>query len=705
MGKRLTEIEKKYKRLISLENLTLAWDRINASTNNLSYKNFYRTLFWYYDYDLEANLTLLSKRLENKSYKPSKSFKIYKPKESGLQRPFTFLDIDDLIVYQAIANIVIPAFSKKRRSLENRYVFSNIFNNEPESNIFLFENWKKGYRNYKRKISANYLSGFTFTAHFDLAAYYDTIDQNSLLSNIFQDTHNIIGSLLFSCLQEWNNKTESDSRKISHGIPQGPLSSSIFGELFLLSIDEFLVKNNINYSRYVDDIVIQGKSIEEVQRAIILLDIKCKEKGLVPQSSKFRIYEATSVEDAIGKNPSLSTVEKQDIFSDEKKVLEIFNKSFEKDTFDSSLIRYVLKVFKDSDILIDKIFEEFSNHYEFVEEFCLYLANVLNSSTSSKILLFITSYINRIIPYDYVESEIWILLSKLSPYENIKQFAKIAIMKLQKQPSDILKEGIYTYLSKLNDNRYIGFLSHEDNKLVLAFQIKNVTNQITNNSNFPELLKHYSNRKSDTIKALMARHLYFMFQYNELSIIQYKKFLKLLPQLNNQTFETINYYLREDFAINSDINWKTILGSSFEHATTIFYHAHLAGKRHKSEWLNAIDSFNDLLIRAFITNIKIWNASLKTPPLIVKDKKGKDKAELYGSLVDKGKPLATAFPLLITNASDIHSRRCKNPLSHAMDEKTFIFTSFVTRSEYYEYLAKEKIVLSEIIKIINSYIC
>ncbi len=704
MVKKLSEIKKKYQKLISVENLTLAWDRINASTNNLSYKNYYRTIFWYYEYDLETNLSTLSKKLANNSYKPSKGLKIYKPKESGLQRPFTLLEIEDLIVYQAIANIVIPALAKKRQKLENNFVFSNIFNSDVEDNIFLFKNWKSGYKNYKRKISANYLSGLTFTAHFDLAAYYDTIDQNSLLSDIFKDTQNEIGNLLFECLQEWNNKTESDSKKISHGIPQGPLSSSIFGELFLLSIDDYLVDNNISYSRYVDDIVIQGRTIDEVQRAVILLDIKCKEKGLVPQSSKFKIYEATSVEEAIGKNPSLSTEEKKDIFTDEKKVLELFLFSFEKDTYDSSVIRYILKVFKDSDILFDKVFEEFSKHYEFAEEFCIYLNRLINKQTSSKLLLFVISFLNRTIPYDFVESEIWILLSNLSEYENIKTFARLAITRLQNQPSDIIRYGIYTYLSKLDDNRFIGFLSHENSKILLSLQIQNISTSITNNILFTDLLRFYSKRNSTTLKTLISRHLYFMFQYSEISDKDYNKFIALLPKLNEKELETINYYIGNDFGIDSNIDWKSFFGKSFEHASTIFYHAHLAGKRHKSEWLNAIDSFNDLLIRTFISNLNSWNPSQKTPPLIIKDKKKNDKAQDYGCLIDKGTPLAKTYPLLINNALDIHNRRCKNPLSHAMDEKTFIFTTFVTRTEFYEYLRKEKIVLSQVVQIIKHYI-
>ena len=109
------------------------------------------------------------------------------------------------------------------------------------------------------------------------------------------------------------------------------------------------------------------------------------------------------------------------------------------------------------------------------------------------------------------------------------------------------------------------------------------------------------------------------------------------------------------------------------------------------------------MTRAFIKNLNNWNPSLKTPPLIVRDKKGRDQAQDIGCILDKGTSLARTYPLLIRNALDIHNRRCKNPLSHAMDEKTFTFTSFVTRKEYYEYFSKERIIFSEIVRIIKSY--
>lgn len=266
----------------------------------------------------------------------------------------------------------------------------------------------------------------------------------------------------------------------------------------------------------MDDIVIQSESLEKVQHAVILLDIKCKEKGLVPQTSKFSIFEAKSIEEAIGKNPSLSTSQKEILFSDENKVLEVFCKAFEESTFDSSIIRYILKVYNESDILIDKIKYEFSNHYEFTEEFCIYLGRFVYEK-SSIIFDFISQKLSSAIPYDYVESELWVLLAKLHRYANISSFATLAISKLIKSTSDVLKYGLYTYLSKLDDNRFVSFLSHEENKLILLFKINDISKSVTENKKFLELVKFYANRNSNTIKTILSRHLYFMLQYNEIT--------------------------------------------------------------------------------------------------------------------------------------------------------------------------------------------
>ena len=58
----------RFKKVYKIENLKLAWDRINTSTTNLFYKDYYRDLFWYYGMTLDENLKQLSERLKNHSY-------------------------------------------------------------------------------------------------------------------------------------------------------------------------------------------------------------------------------------------------------------------------------------------------------------------------------------------------------------------------------------------------------------------------------------------------------------------------------------------------------------------------------------------------------------------------------------------------------------------------------------------------------------
>ena len=71
--------DKRYKQLYKIENLKLAWNRLNTSTANLFYKDYYRELFWYYEMTLDNNLKQLSERLKNHTYKYEIPIKFYKP--------------------------------------------------------------------------------------------------------------------------------------------------------------------------------------------------------------------------------------------------------------------------------------------------------------------------------------------------------------------------------------------------------------------------------------------------------------------------------------------------------------------------------------------------------------------------------------------------------------------------------------------------
>ena len=697
MAKAPSVAAKRFKQLYSIKNLQLAWDRVYANTEDMSYKSLYRDLFTYYDYDIKSHLQRISYKLKNLSFSPSKSFKYFKPKQSGLQRMFSLLDIDDLIVYQAIANIIIPTFAEKREKFEKKTVFSHILNKNENKDIFLFEKWKSGYQSYKRNIAKNYNAGLKFTAHFDLAAYYDTIDHTSLLNNFFKESENGIRRTLNDCLECWSNCSDDSFKMIHHGIPQGPLSSSIFGELYLLPIDEFLSKKNITYSRYVDDFVIQGKTLEEVQYAIVQLEIKCKERGLIPQVGKFEITESKTVEDAIGKAPSLSSQEQEYVFNVPEETLNLFRDSFKDESFDSSKIRYILKVYQESNILLDTIFLEFRKHYEFAEEFCIYLKRFL-SDDNGRIEDFIKKQLRTTIPYEYVECQLWLVLAEIAKNTNLSYFAEHALIRL-KTCKAFTRYGIYAFLASLNGNQFSGFLSYENDCLMMMVVIPFISAQVIERNSFEEILKYYSKRNNDSLQSILSRHLYTLRLFHDISKEQYDECLKFLPAIDESKYETINYYLKEDFGISTRIRWNQFFGDANQQASILLYSAHRNQDKNKTFWLNCIDSFNDLMVRGFIEYLKKNDAHIRLPDLFESNGSLAD----YGTLVNPKSKFSQRYKMIVSNLQKIHNRRCSTPLSHPQDKKSKAYSEFVKPTEYKTYFYLEVKTLQEIIDCVNFF--
>ncbi len=268
--------------LISLPNLDLAWSRIMTGSN-LQHKRMFRHLYNAYEPGRNANLRLLHEKLKG-GWKPSSPDRIYLPKPSGLLRPLTLLALDDQIVLQAIANQVAKHMFHRRGVVENSLVFSNCRNLSPDS-IFFLQNWRQTYRNFKLRLEQHLNSGHRWIAHFDLAAFYETISHRALQSIVSPSG----GSQeVWTLIREWLCVWTSESRgvPVDHGIPQGPIASNFLAEIFLLPLDEAMKKADIPYIRYVDDIRVFGKTERDVRRAAIQLEMECRRWSLIPQSSK-----------------------------------------------------------------------------------------------------------------------------------------------------------------------------------------------------------------------------------------------------------------------------------------------------------------------------------------------------------------------------------------------------------------------------------
>lgn len=290
----------KLSQLASRRNLELAWRRITTG-GNYQYKQLYRNLYYAYEVALDANLRDLRQRLLGGAFTPRHPERIYLPKVSGLHRPLALLSIEDQIVLQAFANLAAKRMQRQRAPLQFKVVFSNII--EKHDSIFFFRRWQNTYGAFQRRIRQHYQSGMRWVGDFDLAAFYDTISHELLLRTIYPRTTNDDLDWIAQCLRTWSSDRAASGH--GHGLPQGPLASDFLAECFLLPIDLALEKRR-GYIRYVDDVGLFGATEDEVRADLIELERHCRERGLIPQTGKFAIKRAPSIQDAMGMLPSIS---------------------------------------------------------------------------------------------------------------------------------------------------------------------------------------------------------------------------------------------------------------------------------------------------------------------------------------------------------------------------------------------------------------
>ena len=133
-----------------------------------------------------------------------------------------------------------------------------------------------------------FIEGYRWIAHFDLAAFYDTISHELLIKLMSPRGGN---QKTWEKVRGWFRcwSAAGNALPIQHGIPQGPIASDFIAECLLIPLDEALLKDGYRYVRYVEDIRIFAKSRIEAQRAAIRLEILCRTLGLIPQGKKFAI--------------------------------------------------------------------------------------------------------------------------------------------------------------------------------------------------------------------------------------------------------------------------------------------------------------------------------------------------------------------------------------------------------------------------------
>lgn len=277
----------------SIDNLRLAWARIRSNPDR-AYKGYFRELYAAYAAADEKLLSHLQDRLTRGVFQPSDACKLYFPKPSGILRPYSLLVIEDQIVYQAISNTVAEALAPHVRHRYNKEVFGHMY--AGVVGPWFYKKWSDGYKAFNTASRAAFASGHTWTASFDLTAFYDSIDHHVLRQMLARiGIAHELSTYLTDCLTKWTaTKTQIYH---NHGIPQGPISSGLIAEAVLKHFDESHgSKNGVKYLRYVDDIRLFAKKEKDLRRALIALDHLSKDVGLFPQSSKIDIRLVTDIE-------------------------------------------------------------------------------------------------------------------------------------------------------------------------------------------------------------------------------------------------------------------------------------------------------------------------------------------------------------------------------------------------------------------------
>jgi hypothetical protein len=287
------------KQFIALSNFELAFTRI-VQGQNKEYKNFFRHLFSSYQLGLRDSLEDLIDRIRRGQYKPADATCVFKPKRSGVLRPLRLLNLEDQIVYQAIANVIATAF----RPVQDKFALKRCFGaiTAGKTSPFFYRGWRRCYRAFDQTVVRAFNRGNDYVADFDLVSFYELIDHNRLRTVLEKRIKSPeLLDLLFECLERW---TANDRGLcLRHGVPQGPEASAFLAECFLFGFDALGFKGVV-YVRYVDDIRLMAKDEIPVRRALLRLDIASKEQGLVPQAQKIECRRVRNINELRKNIPS-----------------------------------------------------------------------------------------------------------------------------------------------------------------------------------------------------------------------------------------------------------------------------------------------------------------------------------------------------------------------------------------------------------------
>ncbi len=547
---------KQFEEFVAMTNFEIAFNRIKYSTRS-RYKNFYKRDLESFSLFLTQNIDQTINDIKEQKYAPTKIERYYIPKKNNLARPISLLYFIDLLVYQALCN-VIEKYSTERRSVFiNNFSFANTPNKD-DSDRFQFQNWRYQWKKFNKKIINSFKEGFNYVAEYDVASFYDTIDHTILIEILNKiGIEKDILIILEKCLKSWVKVTNFEIEFEKHcGIPQGPDCSGILAEVYLSYLDEkFLSYNKFHYFRYADDIRIMAVSELECQKAISLLDLFCKDISLIAQSSKISIIkirnskELYNYVDSSGIKFSNVNIEYRSSYSLKqsthnklkKKLFETFDKNNER-YLNKTILKFVFYKLNGDDEIRDIILNHWDELYLNFEGVVHYLNKYY--SEDEKVLNKIFSVLeNDDILYQYNKAVIFSEFASLkyNPkiYEILKNSSADRFWIIKYYAMDwLFRNGKVNLIRHLFDNCSTNYFI-ERKKFVYEFAAT------SDNDEREQLV--WSNYGKDVMLSLQALHLQIISNHNFTSD-NCSDYILNIFQLDKSDF--IMNYMKNKYKIN-----------------------------------------------------------------------------------------------------------------------------------------------------------
>jgi len=212
------------------------------------------------------------------SYEPRPEVKIVAPRQRYTTRTITLIDPIDALLLNAFSLRIGPRIEAARAATDGRIVYSSRANPALSDELFDFQVDHDDFRKCIKDKLKERKTKFVATA--DINDFYPRIYLHRLKNSL----DSILGKKLdtrvcMRFLDAWSSGT-------SYGIPVGPHFSHLLAEATLHEVDMFLLSQDIDFIRYIDDYIVFGATEAECLRALFLLGSRLQEtQGLSLRAS------------------------------------------------------------------------------------------------------------------------------------------------------------------------------------------------------------------------------------------------------------------------------------------------------------------------------------------------------------------------------------------------------------------------------------